>query len=342
MPPAALVGLRLAAAIALFWNARGHLAEGRERLTRLLELPAASKPTPERAAALLELGGLEYSQSDYDQAQSHLEASRELYRTLGHDEGHGRALNYLANTAFHRGEFARAAALYDEGLAECRRLGDRRAIAQALTNLANVANSLADYATARERLEESLAHQARARDPARYRQRRSWGSGTSPRTRAISRRRAPTTRNAWRSRRRAAIASAPHGCGSISAMSRRRPGIFCGAHRHYVDSLRTAIELGDRLNQAGCLSGLAFLAARCSVPEAAAHFVGAGEALRESMGVAVSEREHEEEESLLEELRRAMGDNGLARALAAGRGLAIAGALAAAERLVPPSAPMPR
>jgi len=113
----------------------------------------------------------------------------------------------------------------------------------------------------------------------------------------------------------------------------QKSGDVEGAHRHYVDSLRTAIELGDRLNQAGCLSGLAFLAARCSLAEAAARFVGAGAALREAMGVEVSGREREEDEGLLADLRAALGGAKLARALTSGRGQPIAEALTEAERL---------
>jgi predicted ATPase/DNA-binding SARP family transcriptional activator len=334
-PPAALVGLRLAVAIAVFWHARGHLAEGRERLARLLALPRVSGPSPERAAALLELGGLEYSQSDYDQAQSHLEASRELYRTLGHDEGNGRALNYLANTAFHRGEFARAAALYDEGLADCRRLGDRRAIAQALTNLANVANSLADYASARERLEESLAIKRELGIPRDIATSLMGLGNVAENQGDLAAARAYNEEClamavASGDRQRAAWTRV--NLGNVAT----KTGDLPAARQHYVDSLRVAIELGDRLNQAGCLSGLASLAARCSIPEAAAGFFGASAALRESMGIVIPDREHEEDESLLAALRVALGGPGLASALNCGRALSLEGAFQAAENLSPP------
>jgi predicted ATPase/DNA-binding SARP family transcriptional activator len=329
---AAVLGLRLAAAIALFWTARGHLAEGRERLARLLALPAASGPTAERANALLELGGLELNQSDYAEAEAHFEQSLVLYRTLGHDVGHGRALNHLANAAFYRGNLARATALYEEGLTICRRVGDRRAIAQALTNLANVANSLADYATARQRLEESLAIKRELGIP-RDLTSALMGLGNVAENQgdlAASRayhEECLAIAVASGDRQRAAWTRV--NLGNVAQKS----GDVEGARRHYVDSLRTAIELGDRLNQAGCLSGLAFLAARCSLAEAAARFIGAGAALREAMGVEVSGREREEDEALLAEVRTALGGADLDRALAVGRRLAIATALAEAESL---------
>jgi tetratricopeptide (TPR) repeat protein len=330
------LGLRLAAAIALFWTMRGHLAEGRERLARLLALPAAAEPTLERATGLLELGGLELAQSDHIQAEAHFEASRMLYRTLGHDAGYGRALNHLANAAFYRGDMARATALYEEGLVICRRIGDRRGIAQVLTNLANVANTLADYATARERLEEGLVIKRELGIPRDITTSLmglgnvAENQGDLAASRAYHEECLAIT-TASGDRQRAAWTRV--NLGNLAT----KTGDFIDAHRHYVASLRTAIELGDRFNQAGCLSGLAFLAARCSLPEAAARFAGGSRGLRESIGVTISEREQEEDESLLAGLRTALGNGGLARALTAGRGLPIADALEEAERLLPPA-----
>jgi predicted ATPase/class 3 adenylate cyclase len=58
------VGLRTAAAIWRFWQQRGHTAEGRDRLARLLK-HAAGRRDAARALALGALGGIDYWLNDY-------------------------------------------------------------------------------------------------------------------------------------------------------------------------------------------------------------------------------------------------------------------------------------
>jgi tetratricopeptide (TPR) repeat protein len=57
--------LRIAAATWRFWQQRGHLAEGRARLERLLALPVAATRDAVRARALGALGSLDYWAGDY-------------------------------------------------------------------------------------------------------------------------------------------------------------------------------------------------------------------------------------------------------------------------------------
>jgi predicted ATPase/class 3 adenylate cyclase len=57
--------LRIAAAIWRFWQQRGHLAEGRARLERLLGLPVAATPDAVRGRGLGALGSLDYWAGDY-------------------------------------------------------------------------------------------------------------------------------------------------------------------------------------------------------------------------------------------------------------------------------------
>jgi tetratricopeptide (TPR) repeat protein len=68
-----------------------------------------------------------------------------------------KALNNLGNITSDLGDYPRARAAYDAGLALRRQMGDRRGIADTLNNLGIVAGYVGDYATARSLLEESLA-----------------------------------------------------------------------------------------------------------------------------------------------------------------------------------------
>jgi predicted ATPase len=61
----AQTGLRLAGALAWFWQVRGYLHEGRGWLEAALARPEASGRTAARAMALLGSGGLTWSQGDF-------------------------------------------------------------------------------------------------------------------------------------------------------------------------------------------------------------------------------------------------------------------------------------
>ncbi len=63
-------GLRLGAALFRFWEAREHLAEGRDWLDKLLKLPAAAAPTKARARALFAAAVLAGEQGDYASADA--------------------------------------------------------------------------------------------------------------------------------------------------------------------------------------------------------------------------------------------------------------------------------
>ena len=63
-------GLRLGAALFRFWETREYLAEGRDRLGKLLKLAGAAAPTKARARALFAAGVLAGAQGDYAAADS--------------------------------------------------------------------------------------------------------------------------------------------------------------------------------------------------------------------------------------------------------------------------------
>jgi predicted ATPase/DNA-binding SARP family transcriptional activator len=154
---AAEPGLRLARALAWFWNVRGHVAEGRAHLARALAQPAAQFRTAERAKALNEAGVLARYQGDYAAAWTLHEESLALFRELEDRKGGAEALNSLGLVAHARSDFAAAQIWHEESLALRRELGDGRGIAASLHNLGMVAHDRGDYAAAGTFYEESLA-----------------------------------------------------------------------------------------------------------------------------------------------------------------------------------------
>ena len=76
------VGLRLAGALYLFWNARGHLAEARAWLE--IALPRSDGvPAEIRAVALNAAGVMAGMQHDHDRAIDYFSQSLDLWNTLG-------------------------------------------------------------------------------------------------------------------------------------------------------------------------------------------------------------------------------------------------------------------
>lgn len=101
------VGLRLGAALWLFWQTRGRVSEGRRwldaALTRDGGLPW------ERAAALLVAGMLAWLQRDDTRAGALLAESLTCWRAIGFPQGIARALSGLAVVAVRAGDVAAAA-----------------------------------------------------------------------------------------------------------------------------------------------------------------------------------------------------------------------------------------
>ena len=149
-------GLRLGTALFRFWEIREYLAEGRDRLGRLLKLTGAAAPTKARTRALFAAGVLAGEQGDYASADTLIRESQDIARQLGDNTGVAVSLNALAVFARDRGDVATAHALFEASLLLWRELGDLKAVARALSNLANVVKLQGDYDRARSLYVECL------------------------------------------------------------------------------------------------------------------------------------------------------------------------------------------
>ncbi|MGB9465663.1 MAG: tetratricopeptide repeat protein, partial [Candidatus Acidiferrum sp.] len=150
-------GLRLGTALFRFWEAREYLAEGRDRLGRLLKLAGAAAPTKARARALFAAGVLASEQGDYASADALISESKDIARQLGDKTGDAVSLNAMAVMTRDRGDVAKAHALFEESLALWRELGDLKAVARSLSNLASVVKLQGDYDRARSLYAECLS-----------------------------------------------------------------------------------------------------------------------------------------------------------------------------------------
>jgi predicted ATPase/serine/threonine protein kinase len=150
-------GLRLGAALFYFWEMREYLAEGRDRLGKLLKLEGAAAPTKARARALFAAGVLAGEQGNYESADALMRENLDIARQLRDTQGVAISLNALAVHGRDRGDLAVARSLFEESLVLWRELDDPKAVARSLSNLANVVKLQGDYAHARSLHAECLS-----------------------------------------------------------------------------------------------------------------------------------------------------------------------------------------
>ena len=143
--------LRLALALADYWDRHGHRLEGYARFQALLRLPGLAGRTKARATALAHSSLL----SPVLEATKAEQEALSIYRELGDLRGVVGQLNNLGVNYRFAGDYALARACLEESVSICRQLGDRAAVATALSNLADVRRRQGHYADAQAALEEA-------------------------------------------------------------------------------------------------------------------------------------------------------------------------------------------
>ena len=148
-------GLRLAIALAPFWEVRGYLSEGRQWLGAAME-KTASIDGPMRARALYRMARFAALQGEHELAESLLKESLTISRELGSRSDIIASLMALGHAAIHLGDPGAAGELYEEALALHEEEGNKGCVATMLVSLADLALHTGDFARSRSLLEESL------------------------------------------------------------------------------------------------------------------------------------------------------------------------------------------
>lgn len=147
--------LRLANLLGPFWYSKGQLGEGIDWLDRALHCGSLA-PIHLRAGACVTLGLLAMYRGDYETAEAHFEAGRELWGELHDEFGVLEAHFGLAMTAESQGDDARATHLYEAVLTGARGQSDELVIFS-LSNLGYAAYRQGDLDRAATLAEEALA-----------------------------------------------------------------------------------------------------------------------------------------------------------------------------------------
>jgi predicted ATPase len=326
-------GLRLAGALARFWDMRGYLGEGRGWLDAALATGEPAAPQA-RAGALSGAGHLALNQGDFARAAALYEEALALRRALGDRQGIATTLSSLGNVAFDQGQYERAAALQEESLALSRALGDRYGIADALTNLGNALAGQGDIEGAVALYEESLVLKRQLGDTyniagllnnlgnAAYLRGDLAGAAVLYEESLALRRDLGDT---W------GIAMSLNNLGQVACLR--------GDHAQGGTLLREAVlvshDIGARVLLAEGLEALAWAVVALGQPERAGRLGGAAEALREALGLPLQPEQRVGHDPAVQAMRAALGEAMFAAAWAEGRTLPFDQALSLAHADTP-------
>jgi len=298
-------GLRLGTALFRFWEIREYLAEGRDRLGRLLKLAGAAAHTKLRMRALFAAGVLAGEQGDYASADALISESQDIAHELGDKTGVAVSLNALAVFARDRGDVATAHILFEASLGLWRELGDQKAVARALSNLANVVKLRGDYARAHSLYAECLSIFQGLGDRTgvawslNYQGDVARDQGDSVAARALYEQGLAIFRelgDRW------GIAGTLADLGSLA----REQGNYPAARALYGESIKSFQELDHKRGIARLLECFACSAAAQFEAQRSLRLAGAAAALRQNIGAPLTPAEQAKLEAALEPARQAL------------------------------------
>lgn len=312
--------MRLASLLGIFWEARGHFSEGRERLFAILALEHAQGRTAARAQLFRRAAELAYRQSDYAATRSLAEASLDISRAIGDKQGTASALIKLGDAMTEVGDYAAASAHFEEALAMWRAANDRPGTARALINLGWAALRTGDYPLANARLEEALTLHRELKNL------RGVGFALSGLGEVDARQGdyARATRLVEESLELRQQSGNKWGVGvSLGTLGwiALRQGDLAQAVTRLAASLEVRQEIGDRSGIAWCLERLGEIALTRGQADKAARVLGAASALRASIGSVIDSVDQAEYARTLAALREQLGAEQFAAAWANGSAL---------------------
>ncbi|MGI8928130.1 MAG: ATP-binding protein [Candidatus Limnocylindrales bacterium] len=146
--------LRLAGAIAEFWDQRAHHVEGRRRLEGLLR--DDERPTAARAKALDGVSMLAAKSADMEASARWAEEALALHRTFGNSRGIATSLWQLGYLHLEGGDHVKAEQLAKESVRLFREVGDDTSLLWATRTLAFIYYTSGDLERARPLYEDDL------------------------------------------------------------------------------------------------------------------------------------------------------------------------------------------
>jgi tetratricopeptide (TPR) repeat protein len=159
------LGLQLAAALGPFWERRGFLSDGRERLAQALRAKRVPEHDRYRVEALEAAARLAFLQNEYAEAMTFYEKSLKIRRELASKKQDTRlqhgvvgVLNKIGQAAARNGNYAVAERRLREAMDLAEKTKHVRGLVGALDHLAEVAWRQGDFEVAIERYKACLTY----------------------------------------------------------------------------------------------------------------------------------------------------------------------------------------
>jgi predicted ATPase len=312
--------LRIATALCRFgsvWQIRSrYRRESLDWLSAAVSRSTEARPSV-RAAALQMAGHQAYKLCELDRARAYLEDSARLYRTMGSSGVPPEVLSTMGRLAGLRGSYDEGSTLLREAMRRASQLEDNRTAQLGFWYLGEIQVRDGAWELASATLERGIAVSRELGD-------QHYAAHCVNELGAV-RRHQGDARQAERLHEDSlavfesisdteGTASALHYLGLIAL----EKGDLAAASDRFQRSLTLNSEIGLRQEVPACLEGLARVAAACGDWQGAARIVGAGEALREALGVPLPPVDRIAQECLRAELRARLGEPELAEAMQLG------------------------
>ena len=149
-------GIRLAAALRVFWKARGHATEGADALRALLQIPAAQEATVLRARGLVTAAYLLEQMGGYPTAERYCDEALSIAAAVRDDYLVADLIDVRGYILLRRGQPGAAMPLIERGLGLARQLGETHLTARLLAARAFALDLEYDRAGAARDAAESL------------------------------------------------------------------------------------------------------------------------------------------------------------------------------------------
>jgi len=338
------LGLQLAGALMLFWEAHGHYSEARRWLEKVLEKEEHASAAV-RAKALYGVSHMAILQSDTDRAEAAAQEGIELCAEAEIGGSLVAQLQWkLGFVVRLRGDYERAKKLLEESLTLSREADDKWVIADVLMELGAISLDLDDHEWGKAHLEEGidlcqkLGYGLRLADLLNDLGHIFLLEGDFERGAALSEEATVLYRE------RGYKGGLEFGLTNVGWAA-----LLQGDHERagasFEDSLTLCLELGDRLTASASLEGLACISGTEGEAEQAARLFGAAEALREATGSERTPEENALREPYLATTRSRLDEATWEAAWAEGRDMSIERAVEYAhseEKALPSMSPAPK
>jgi predicted ATPase len=150
-------GLRIGAAISLFWIERSYFHEGMERLQNLLEVAVDSVHLPARAKMLYRAAAIHWRISDYNTAYKLCQQSIEICRTLEDQRSLASALYYMGDICIDLHDYLQANTVLEESISICWAIHFPQQLNMAMTSLGRALDKQGERERALAITKEALA-----------------------------------------------------------------------------------------------------------------------------------------------------------------------------------------